>query len=113
MRLPEGPQPRPKWRCSLVQTRLKRLNGHHARDSGELCQELAKRVTAFEVVDQIFERDAGATKAGNSIHDIRIDDDHMFFEHCVYFARLRGNGDARLARFREYRRDGSVARLVF
>jgi hypothetical protein len=51
---------------------LKRLDCHLMRDSGELPQEFIQRMAAFKIVDQVLERNSRATKAGRSVHDVRV-----------------------------------------
>lgn len=47
-----------------------------ARYSRKLMQEFCQRMPGFEVVDESFEGYPRAAKAGGSIHDLRIDNDH-------------------------------------
>jgi hypothetical protein len=51
---------------------FKRLNGHIARDGGELPQEFVEGVTTLQIVDQVLERDSRAAEARDSVHDFRI-----------------------------------------
>lgn len=57
---------------------LESLVCHLAGNGRELAEELVERVAAFQVVDEVFERNSGAAEAGGSAHYLRVGDDYRF-----------------------------------
>ena len=58
-------------------------------DRGELTEELAQRVAAFEVVNEVFERDACTSEARRTVHDFGLDGDGGF-GHEIRFLYCNG-----------------------
>src|ERR1035437_6633815 len=54
------------------------LDRHFLCDRGELSQEFAQRMAVIQVVDEILERNASASKAGRAAHDVPVAYDRLF-----------------------------------
>jgi len=52
---------------------LKKGDDLVAPNAGKIFQKLVNRIAAFEVIDQVLDRHAGARKARRSAHDFGID----------------------------------------
>jgi len=62
------------------------------RDGGKLPQELAQRMAALQVVDQILERHSGAAKTRGSAHDIRVADNYGLRHRSPLYRWLQPGG---------------------
>lgn len=65
-----------------------RRNGLFAAYGRELLEELIERITRFEVIEQVEDRDARADENELSAHDFGIAVDHLFLHHRILFVKL-------------------------
>lgn len=77
---------------------FQRLNRHVAGDGGELAQEFVKGMATFEVVDEVLEGDARASKAGDAVEDLGVGDDDGLAHACRIAVEARVGMQRRVGR---------------
>ena len=83
-----------KWVIGVV----KRLDRHFAGNRRELPQEFVQGVAAFQVVDEVLERNSRASEARGSAHDLRVGHNHRFNHSRLHITVRQGDLAAWLSR---------------